>query len=271
MDYYVFIDGAYLRAAHEDVMRAFYGVVPPINFRDMSSTFLGHPARIYYYDAVDRNRVGSESEAERDQRVKERDDFHAYLNSLPRWSVREGFVSRGRRASRRSQKAVDVQLAVDALEHAANRSMQRAGFIFGDLDFEPLLFSLGRFAVKTDVWFERESASPELLEAADERHMLTVKDFWSMAPPDFQAQTRFPQFHMSHTMPDSHDLPILRTGWWHGRPVELMRENSGGHQVYAKAGVHPVRDPSFLVHFPDADPDRAVLAFTITFGAIDWD
>src|SRR4051812_14625483 len=110
MSNYLFIDGAYLTEAYTASMSQFYGVVPPINYRDLGGYF-GGPQRIYYYDAVDRGRIGPETEEAQANRIHARDALHVYLNSLPNWHVREGFVSRGRRASRRSQKAVDVQLA----------------------------------------------------------------------------------------------------------------------------------------------------------------
>jgi hypothetical protein len=114
---YLFIDGAYLREAYDDVMRRFYGLVPTFNWTNVGVIF-GRPARTYYYDAIDRNQVASETSEDRDRRVREADHLHTYLNGLSNWHVREGFVSRGRRARRRTQKAVDVQLAVDALEQS---------------------------------------------------------------------------------------------------------------------------------------------------------
>jgi uncharacterized LabA/DUF88 family protein len=185
MSLYVFIDGAHFREAHRTAMNGFYNVVPAIDWPNLRQ-FWGSARRIYYYDAIDRNTQGSESDDDRDKRVAEHDRFHAYLNSLPYWSVREGFVSRGRRATRRTQKAVDVQLAVDAMEHAANHTLTQAVFVMGDLDFEPLLFSLGRFGVQTKVFYENFSVSPELLEAADERQQLTLATFYGMSEENFR-------------------------------------------------------------------------------------
>jgi len=181
---YLFIDGAYFRAAYSDLMTRYFNSVPEIEWTKVSAVF-GGPRRIYYYDAVDRNTVGAETPAERDARVERLDQFHARLNSLDRWHVREGFVSRGRRAARRSQKAVDVQLSVDALEHAVAHNMAQAIFILGDLDFEPLLFSLNRFGIQTLVYYERNSAAPELLEAADMRSEITLQTCSDLTPKTF--------------------------------------------------------------------------------------
>jgi len=229
------------------------------------------PSRIYYYDSVDRERVGAESDAERDARVKEREDLHAYLNSLPKWHVREGFMSRARRASRRTQKAVDVQLAVDALEHAIHRNIQQAFFIFGDLDFEPLLLSLNRLGILTTVWYERHSASRDLLEAADERHQLMLRDFHYISDPEFQGSTSAPVLHIP-TGRRPEQAMTIGTGSWDRRRVELLRAGDGsGCLVYVERGQDFVRDPSFLLQYSDADPTRVQLAFEITYGTVQWD
>jgi uncharacterized LabA/DUF88 family protein len=174
-------------------MRTFYGTAPDINWPVFSNQF-GQPGRIYYYDSVDRGQVGSETPQAREERIRKLDDFHAYLNSLPNFHVREGFVSRGRRATRRSQKAVDVQLAADALEHAVAHNMTHASFILGDLDFEPLFFSLNRFGINVLVNYEERTASRELPEAADVRNPMTLSTFVSLTHQSFQSKHPGPAF-----------------------------------------------------------------------------
>src|SRR5688500_9928179 len=94
---YLFGDAAYFREAFNSITRTFYGLVPAINWPLFKSHF-GNPQRIYYYDSIDRNQIGNETPSERDARVEQLDRFHRYLNTFSDFHVREGFVSRGRRA-----------------------------------------------------------------------------------------------------------------------------------------------------------------------------
>jgi uncharacterized LabA/DUF88 family protein len=259
MSFYLFIDGAYFHEGYRDVMQTFYGEVPPINYRELATRLQG-AQRVYYYDAVDRGKIGEETSDHQEARIKERDSFHAYLNSLPRWHVREGFVSRGRRVSRRTQKAVDVQLAVDALEHAVAHNMTRAGFILGDLDFEPLLFSLNRFGIETTVWYERKSASPELLEAADVRRQLRIHDYYNLATDSFKNSYLAPIVQLNEPKPQ---VPLARSGTWNARTIELLREPQNRYFLFVPPGPDPVREPSIRAHYgvqgAAADLERAFL------------
>jgi uncharacterized LabA/DUF88 family protein len=268
MSAYLFIDGAYFREAYRSSMQRFFGAVPSINWPALQGQ-LGSVQRIYYYDAIDRGTVGAETPDGQQKRIKDADDFHAYLNTIPNWHVREGFTSRGRRAARRTQKAVDVQLAVDALEHAAAHNMSVAYFVFGDLDFEPLLFSLNRAGVQTVVWYELGTASEELLEAADVRQQLTLSIFHAMTVGSFNGSTACPSFGANSTKPAYGEL---RTGVWRGRPVHLLGSPSGTDRfLWADAGADAVREPAVYAHYVNTDEAKLALAFTMQYGgAIVW-
>jgi hypothetical protein len=112
---------------------------------------------------------------------------------------------------------VDVHLAVDALEHAVARNLSRAHFIFGDLDFEPLLVSLNHHGVFTLVWFDIDSVSADLLEAADEQRRITLDLFYNMADDSFRARHELPYFNVG--VPDP-GLAIVKNGIWEGRPIQ---------------------------------------------------
>ncbi len=53
--------------------------------------------------------------------------------------------------------------------YAIAGNMTVATFVSGDLDFEPLFFSLNRFGAEVRARYQRSSASGELLEAAGTR------------------------------------------------------------------------------------------------------
>lgn len=262
---YLFIDGHYLREAYKASMQRFYGEVPEMDFQSLKARF-GSASRVYYYDAIDRTLAGNEKESDRDARVKRMDDLHSYLNSLPRWHVREGFVTRGRKR-RREQKAVDVQLAVDALEHAVARNIANATFVLGDLDFEPLFFSLNRFGVLVTVYFERGSASQDLLEAADQRYEMTIAEFFDMASEEFRNTHRRPGYNRSTQLPTGERLG---QGTWNGQRVYGIRGSNGECFVYA---LPLDEDPSRgqLAVYPENDLTKASLAFSMIYGGeVEW-
>lgn len=96
----------------------------------------------------------------------------------------------------------------------SHATWDRASFVFGDLDFEPLLFSLNRFGVTTAVWFERDSTSTELLEAADWRHQITVRTCWELADATFRPRSLEPTLVENAGRPET---PLLGRGIWRGR------------------------------------------------------
>lgn len=263
---YLFIDAAYLRQSYTAAMTRFYGTVPEINW-SMIRTLFGNPSRIYYYDAIDRRQVGDETPQQQTERISKADNLHKSLNSLPNWHVREGFVSRGRRASRRTQKAVDVQLAVDALEHAVAHNMGQAVFILGDLDFEPLFFSLNRFGIPVMVHFEEGTASEELLEAADVRSPMTLQTFNQMAVSSFAAGHVIPSYSANNPPPPDE---LIRTGQWRGRTIQMHRSPAvQAITVWASPGH--AGEHSQQVYYRANDEARAELAFIMHFGGpIQW-
>ena len=115
MSFYLFVDGNYLRKAYEKTMTSFFGSAPPIEYRQLIGLGANHQ-RAFYYDAVDYEPRPGETPDQTEARIAERVTLHRQINAIPNFHVREGYVSTGRRVSKREQKAVDVQLAVDALE-----------------------------------------------------------------------------------------------------------------------------------------------------------
>jgi hypothetical protein len=122
MSSYLFIDGAYLRKHFNEQMQTFYGVVPVIDFGVLAASLKSE--RTSYYDAIDYARHATESEDGFQARVTQAEGFHDHINNLPGFHVREGHVRRSPKRRNRQQKAVDIQLAVDALEHAARGNMK---------------------------------------------------------------------------------------------------------------------------------------------------
>jgi uncharacterized LabA/DUF88 family protein len=262
---YLFIDGAYFRECYGTTMQRFYGAIPPVNWNVVWNVF-ERPSRTYYYDSVDRKQVGPETSEERDRRVRHADQFHRQLNALSNWHVREGFVSRGRRAARRSQKAVDVQLAVDALEHAVAHNMSSAGFIAGDLDFEPLFFSLNRFGIRVTVYYQEGTASEDLLEAADSRVPMTLQTFSWLAVASFLETAVVPRYAANDSPPSS--TFRIRTGLWNNRRIEMFRE---GGQIIVWADRGEAGENTLKSYYPADNVKKGEQAFVMHFGGnIQW-
>ena len=267
MTSYLFIDGAYLRSHYERQMQQFYGCVPAICF-DVLAANLGAD-RKYYYDAVNYQKGAKETQEECDARVARMHALHDHISSQPGFHVREGHVRKSSQKKKQEQKGVDVQLAVDALEHAARRNMERAILFAGDLDFEPLLTSLVRLGVATKLIYVPQTATPELLHAADEIQKVTLEHFWQWAAPSFQ--NKHPRVTLGYRQaePEAAQFVVLRRGKWGNRQATLYE-----HPV-TKVGrlfVEPgdeLSDPSYTFTYSDAEP--LPKAFELTFGSIIWE
>jgi uncharacterized LabA/DUF88 family protein len=271
MSKYLFIDGEYLRDKYTGAMADFYGTVPTVNYRDLHNQF-NRPDRIYYYDSVNREKKGSETQAHAESRISELNRLHAYLNTIPSWHVREGFVTRGRK-ERPGQKAVDVQLAVDALEHAVAHNMTHALFITGDLDFEPLFFSLNRFGIRVVVYYARAGVSEILLEAADERQQMTLSTFHALSLPSFQENHPRPMFNEGEA---ARPEPVIKTGTWKGRGVKMHKAGDVPKNtvlfISVDAGPDPIQEPRLQVSYNSEDEQKVTLAFEMNYGdKITWD
>jgi uncharacterized LabA/DUF88 family protein len=269
MDTYLFIDGAYLQWHYRKQMREFYGCVPPINY----DAVLGsqQAARAYYYDAVDYLKRDNETVDECKARVANCEALHDYISSRPGFFVREGDVRRSRRRRNKDapeQKAVDVQLAVDALEHAARGNVKLGVFLTGDLDFEPLLASLERLGVRTRLLFVPLFTSETLKRAADETRMVNLSHFHAWAANSFQ-QNHIP---MTYSFGEPHpQAPIFvpeREGKWAGRELTLFRATNESPARLFLAPEKDELDPSYLLQYHDIA--KLPVAFELTFGRIEW-
>jgi hypothetical protein len=112
---------------------------------------------------------------------------------------------------------------VDAMEHAARGNMQLAIFITGDLDFEPLLNSLLRLGVRTQLKYVPLQTSPELRAAADEIRKITLEHFFAWSAPSFRENHKQMKILYGERHPEPPIFDIAREGLWNGRRVLLFR------------------------------------------------
>lgn len=251
-------------------MQAFFDEVPPIEYRQLISLGVNHQ-RVFYYDAVDYEPRPGETVAHTEARITERVTLHRQINTIPNFHVREGYVSTGRKPRQREQKAVDVQLAVDAIEQAALRNMSHATLLLGDLDFQPLIAALVRFGIRVTVFYE-QGAREELLEVADERHPLRLAEYSLLSPPTFRANHTFPQFNPVGTPAYP---AVIRNGSWKGNRVVLAGHTTGAgavapFELFIENGDE-VKGQNLAVHFSGPAHDRIGLAFELGYGGtIEW-
>ena len=184
---YLFVDGGYLRKVAEKFGREFFdGAELPINYAALGARF----TKCFYYDCLPTSGVGGESVAEDPRLSRQRAQLSA-IRSLDGWHVVEGVMAgTGNRAR---QKQVDVRIAVDLLTHSYRRNMHRATFIAGDQDFKPLVEAVVRDGMVIEIWFEKSSASVELLDAADGRRPLDIYALYGYLESSFRKANPLPR------------------------------------------------------------------------------
>ncbi|MDE0608407.1 MAG: NYN domain-containing protein [Anaerolineaceae bacterium] len=168
----IFIGGNYLKRVAEPVS-VDYEKLPKevLNFIGSRSAEPVDLLRTYYYDCLPWQSEKPTDEERR--RFSAKSNYHSWLESLPRFSVREGVLKRraGRRGKPRfEQKRVDVLLALDLATLSLKNQISHAAIITGDNDFVPAV-EIAR-AEGVLVWLfheEHRHTSNELRQAADER------------------------------------------------------------------------------------------------------
>jgi uncharacterized LabA/DUF88 family protein len=178
---YAFVDGNHLRVTFGETVEKLFDQKVAIDFlalRDRCGA-----SKLFYYDAVDYHSKDKETAEAKERRVAEMETELDRIQATPGCHVRRG-ETRGRSSKRRDtrQKMVDVQLAVDAMQYAANGNYEHVVIITGDLDFKPLVEALVNLGKQVAVW-HGPSAPRDLLDAADERRPLTLSDLYQLATP----------------------------------------------------------------------------------------
>jgi len=188
---YLFIDGAYLREVIADFGKYWFETANvPFQYAALA---YGH-TKVFYYDCLPVQR-SSESQEDFEFRLAAQEKFFQDLRSLHGWHVLQGILKRARK-EKATQKEIDVMIAVDMLTHTYRRNMSELTFIAGDQDFLPLVEALVREGMFVTLFYERESGSRELINAADARKALDVYVLHSMLSEEFK---------------QSHPLPALVT------------------------------------------------------------
>jgi uncharacterized LabA/DUF88 family protein len=171
---YLFIDGGYLREVLRSFTRDYFGVAEA----GIDHSYIGQKyRRVFYYDCP----ANQGDEATWDEQFEP-------IQKLPGWHVFTGAIT-GRR---RTQKQVDVKIAVDMLSHTLNSNMDSAALLAGDQDFVPVLDALVRAGMYVSLIYEPKSASRELIRMSDEANELTPATLRRWCDSTFRREHELP-------------------------------------------------------------------------------
>lgn len=99
--------------------------------------------------------------------------FAYKLNSLPRFEVREGRLQKI--DGRFQQKGVDIQLAVDMLQLALTKGIEKALLVTGDSDFVPVVNAVKASGVNVSLHYASQLPTHQSLrQAVDECVPITI-------------------------------------------------------------------------------------------------
>lgn len=135
---FCFIDGNFLDAAIRKLQEAI--LLDEIVTIDRSKVLPRNMFRYYWYDSLPAQKP-SEDDAAFGARFAEKRQLLEEIANFKNVIVRDGY-SKWQKGRGQHQKAVDVLLAVDALQHAHNGSMTEFHLVAGDIDFLPVVDAL---------------------------------------------------------------------------------------------------------------------------------
>jgi uncharacterized LabA/DUF88 family protein len=171
---YLFVDGANFRRDFDKTTSQWFGQRVEFDFERIRSHF--NADRVFYYDCIDGIKNDNELEEEFKNRVSLQAESLDRIREIDGCHVHFGTTT-GRGKNKR-QKEVDVLLAVEMMEHAFRKNMDRAVLLSGDKDFRPLVESLVRLGLHIEVVGDKKSMSRDLIHAADKSIKLTFDDYY---------------------------------------------------------------------------------------------
>lgn len=260
MTTYLFIDGAYLRRNYSDCVRPWFGSDGEIDFRQVKGVFGAE--RAFYYDALEDEPRQGESAEDCELRIANDEVFFNKIQELDGYFVRLG--SLGGRRRNRQQKKVDILLAVEALDHAFRKNMDRAILLTGDRDFEPLVHSLVQLGVRVEVAGDKKTTSRYLRHAADIYRPLSFDDYHNWTIGSLRGQ--FPADVGKGTRPPD-DANAMGNGVFGDKKVVGLHLRPDHFYIYIEKFD---RDGNDLTVSMDKFWEKLKLYFDLQYGEIVW-
>lgn len=239
---YAFIDGAAFEATVEKRIIDTFSIGP----EEIDWYRLTRGAqRIFYFDALPAKRK-DETEKDYNERLELKKSRLDRLSRVPHMHVRTGVTRKGRRRSV-EQKGVDILLAITVLSHAHLNTFRTARLFLNDMDFYPLLDELTRTRVKTQLFYNPETTSSDLLAYADECIPLTYYELSNAT----SNEVRLALGPSAVSYDISNDEPF-RIGETQYGTVRIFRLSDG---MYTLSG--PMKDTTS--HYHSSSPSQAYL------------
>ena len=156
----IFIDGSNLYHAMENNFRRH-----DLNFTEFVRKLCGSRSlfRTYYYNVL-------QDPAKRSETHKVQSEFLDVLQKTPYLEVRLGSTKLAQGVS--VEKGIDIMLATDLLYFAWNNFYNVAILVSGDSDFAYALQAVKNMGKHVEVAYFENVASKDLLDVADNRHLL---------------------------------------------------------------------------------------------------
>lgn len=171
---YIFIDGGNLRKELERFGQRYAGGGPVrLNWTAVRSQH----RKAFYYDAIPAQ-LPQEDENAYAHRVEPNRAEIRLIERVESFHVRTGDI-RDRRRSGRTQKMVDVQFTVDALQMAGRGLFTSVTLVAGDLDFKPLVTALVDLGIDVSLLYPVGATSDELIAAADRAWPLDAQQIYA--------------------------------------------------------------------------------------------
>ena len=164
----IFIDGSNLYHA----LRGSFGRYN-LNFADFTSKLCGSRRlfRTYYYNVL-------QDSAQRPDVYREQQEFLDILRKTPYLEVRLGGTKMAQGIA--VEKGIDIMLATDLLYFAWNDFYDVAVLVSGDADFAYALQAVKNMGKHAEVAYFESGVSKDLLNVADNRHLLDRGFFRSL-------------------------------------------------------------------------------------------
>jgi len=164
----IFIDGSNLYHALKSNFKR-----NDLNFTQFTNMLCGSRDlfRIYYYNVL-------QDQIQRPEGYREQHEFLDILRKTPYLEVRLGGMKTAQGVS--VEKGIDVMLATDLLYFAWHDLYDVAIVVSGDADFAYALQAVKNMGKHIEVAYFESGVSKDLLEVADNRHMLDRHFFKGM-------------------------------------------------------------------------------------------
>jgi len=166
----IFIDGSNLYHALRSKFRRH-----DLNFTEFTNKLCGSRQlfRIYYYNVL-------QDSTQRPDGYREQQEFLDILTKTPYLEVRLGSTKMAQGIP--VEKGVDIMLATDLLDFAWNDFYDVAILVSGDSDFAYALQAVKNIGKHVEVAYFEGGVSKDLLNVADNRHLLDrsfFRDLWT--------------------------------------------------------------------------------------------